>query len=259
MIYFQYIFVLCTNTDIWSIGVTAYELLFGDGYNPQDELAYITNTPKLTPKEHKLSAECCDFIQKCLIQEDDKRPTASQLIEHKWCTDIMKIDLKDKWPWLIEIEIDDEKQKEIESAIDKLGSPKNGKKAKNGKNQNGKKMVSFAEIDMNNGNGNGRNRNGRQQHQFYNEELLFMISALIIYYATQTVDFDSDSNDQPSLLHRRQSHINADNSQGKKIYTDNERITNMAKYAHCSKEMVLDRIRATVSYIKSQINKTEKL
>merc|ERR1712154_225829 len=59
-----------TKTDIWSIGVTTYELLFGDSYNAQDELAYITNPPKLTTKKHGISALCCDFITKCLIIDD---------------------------------------------------------------------------------------------------------------------------------------------------------------------------------------------
>lgn len=251
------------KSDIWSLGVTAYELLFGDEYNAQDELAFITNTPKLTPKEHKISEECCDFIQKCLTANDKDRPSADNLIEHEWITKhIITTNLDEKWPWLIEIE--DEKSKDILAAIDNIDKKNNGKK-KNGTNKkNGKKkMVKFADSDDTN---NGHTldpkniqRSNRSQHHLYNEDLLFMISALIIYYSTQNVDLDS--NDQPqSMLHRRVSHVKNDKeSAGGKTYSDDERIANMAKYALCSKEMVTDRIRVTVAYIKSQINKTEKL
>merc|ERR1712154_522862 len=90
----------------------------------------------------------------------------------------------------------------------------------------------------------------KKRNQYYNEDLLFMISALIIYYSTQNVNLDQHSN--PSKLHRRRSAQNLDQSVGK-TYSDETRINNIAKYALCSRQMVLERIRVTVAHIKSQI------
>ena len=220
--------------------MTAYELLFGNGYNAVDDLAFVNEPPKLSPKKHNISALCCDFINQCFTIDYKQRPSADDLLEHEWFTQsIMKASLHSKWPWLIEIK-GDEKENDILAAIDTINTKENSKQK--GKSQ---KKVAFAN------NVKGANGNNREQHQYHNENLLFMISALIVYYASQSVDFDQ-KHGNPAKLHRRQSAQNVDQSVGK-TYSDEPRINNMAKYALCSRQMVLERIRVTVAYIKSQI------
>jgi len=229
-----------TKTDIWSVGVTAYELLFGDTYNAEDELAFINNTPKLTPKTHRISSACCDFINKCLIDDYKARPSADELLEHAWFSEhIIKTSLHFKWPWLIEIQCD-EHEHDILAAFEKMESTEKNKIEK----KKSKKKVAFADS-VNGGNGI------KKRNQYYNEDLLFMISALIIYYSTQNVNLDQQHNN-PSKLHRRRSAQNLDQSVGK-TYSDETRINNIAKYALCSRQMVVERIRVTVAHIKSQI------
>merc|ERR1711933_675326 len=188
-----------TKSDIWSVGISAFELLFGERKKSNDDTDI--NIPLLTPKKYKLSANCCDFINECLIYDDKERPSAQQLLKHKWFTQNIKpIPLKQKWPWLVEVD---------------------DKNVKNGKNE-------------------------EKQNKNDNGDLLFMITALIIHYSQQNVNLENVGID---CLYRKKSHNKGD--------TDYERINNMAKYALCSKEMVIERIRGTVAYIKSQLNKAD--
>merc|ERR1712154_481874 len=92
--------------------------------------------------------------------------------------------------------------------------------------------------------------NNINKYNEYEEDLLFMINALIIYYSSRKFDvinsvpIYSETASIQSKYHR---------------HSDENRLANMAKYAYCTKETVLDRIRVTVSYIKSQLNKVEKM
>jgi len=240
-----------TKCDIWSLGVTAYELLFGDDWGNKDdayELAYVNKPPTLSPKTHHVSAECCDFISQCLTTDDVLRPSADELIDHAWFAEhVETVMLREKWPWLITIE---EEEDAIASAIDTLGinaAQNKKKKAKNGMMMKNQKTTLPPPPVLHQTAATPTN-----VRPLYNEELIFMISALILYYATQHVDLDNDDADY--VLHRRVSNFNDGGKMGR-VYSDEERIENMSKFAYCSKQMVLDRIRVTVSYIKSQINK----
>merc|ERR1712154_628348 len=105
-----------TKSDIWSVGISTFELLFGERKKSNDDTD--SNIPLLTPKKYKLSANCCDFMNKCLMQNDKERPSAQQLLKHKWFTQNVKpIPLKQKWPWLVEI--DDVKNDEDEEKENK--------------------------------------------------------------------------------------------------------------------------------------------
>merc|ERR1712129_391034 len=75
-----------------------------------------------------------------------------------------------------------------------------------------KKKVAFAD-DVN----GAKEIDIKKRNEYYNEDLLFMISALVIYYSTQNVDLDSHNN--PSKLHRRRSAQNLDQSVGR-TYSD---------------------------------------
>ncbi|KAL1785149.1 myosin-IIIa [Sigmodon hispidus] len=79
--------------DTWSLGITAIEL--GDGDPPLAELHPMRalfkiprNPPPKLRQPELWSAEFNDFISKCLTKDYEKRPTVSDLLKHKFITQI---------------------------------------------------------------------------------------------------------------------------------------------------------------------------
>ncbi|WVQ67026.1 uncharacterized protein L199_005219 [Kwoniella botswanensis] len=77
--------------DIWAIGVISYFLLCGytpfDRESQYEEMQAICNGDyKFEPAEYwsGVSDTARDFVRKCLTIDPTNRPTASQLLEHKW-------------------------------------------------------------------------------------------------------------------------------------------------------------------------------
>ena len=300
-------------SDIWSLGISAYELFFGDSYNAVDETRFCTNPPKLKPKKDGLSKECCKFINQCFTKDYRKRPKASDLLGMDWMKKIKKLSVKQKWaPWFIDI-VDIEEEEEEEEvqedpllfAIDSLSpkhfnkngmrfddeekstskvsetnnssgtisaswsstdkSAKSSKSTKKEKKKRGhgikkkikkiKKSVKF--TDSTNDVQTQKSLRGTAPAAGYNEDLFFMITSMVIYYLTQSVDFEHEQKEDD--LSRRKSHMRRDVNDSGKVYSDEERIANMAKYGHCSKEMVREKIRVTVAHIKAQMNKIEMM
>ena len=80
-------------TDIWAVGVLAYELIMGESpfYTPKAEGDINTLVQKISNEEpffsgHIGSNEAQDFIQKCLQKKYQNRPTANELLKHSWIT-----------------------------------------------------------------------------------------------------------------------------------------------------------------------------
>nr|XP_008000758.2 myosin-IIIa isoform X3 [Chlorocebus sabaeus] len=79
--------------DTWSLGITAIELGDGDpplaDLHPMRALFKIPRNPPPKLRQPELwSAEFNDFISKCLTKDYEKRPTVSDLLQHKFITQI---------------------------------------------------------------------------------------------------------------------------------------------------------------------------
>ena len=73
--------------DIWSLGITTIEMAEGEppfakvkGYWVLKKI--ITHPPKGLKNKEKWSPEFNDFVEKCLIYEPEKRPSAKELLQH---------------------------------------------------------------------------------------------------------------------------------------------------------------------------------
>eukprot|EP00757_Euglenozoa_sp_SAG-D1_P003799 gene3799-2228_t len=80
--------------DVWSVGVTALELLTGKmpfWWVSHTKLGVMTYVGKLSgsdkvelPTDLSLSQNAYNFIQRCLVVEPRDRPTISELIDDPW-------------------------------------------------------------------------------------------------------------------------------------------------------------------------------
>jgi SNF-related kinase len=74
------------KSDIWAIGVTAYELLFGHvpwQAGSEKELANKISTVAVRfPPSVSVSNDCYDFIKRCLIVDESLRIGVDQMQSH---------------------------------------------------------------------------------------------------------------------------------------------------------------------------------
>lgn len=76
-----------TASDIWSLGCTVIELL--TGLPPYHQYADLTALFKIVnddcpPLPTNLSSDCEDFLRKCFHKDAHSRPTADELLNHRW-------------------------------------------------------------------------------------------------------------------------------------------------------------------------------
>ncbi|WAQ85822.1 hypothetical protein PtA15_6A451 [Puccinia triticina] len=86
-----------TKADIWSLGITLYEMLNGNPpFSDLTPAKVILKIPRSQPAKlegNQFSNGVKEFLAACLIDEPNDRPTAEELCKHKWIKSISKAPL----------------------------------------------------------------------------------------------------------------------------------------------------------------------
>nr|CAD7197390.1 unnamed protein product [Timema douglasi] len=94
------------RSDVWSLGITLIEVATGHFPYPKwnsvfEQLAQVVQgePPRLSPNENgnRFTADFVDFVNTCLIKEDNQRPKYNKLLEHPFIrhSDKASIDVAD--------------------------------------------------------------------------------------------------------------------------------------------------------------------
>lgn len=84
------------KADIWSLGITAMELINGEPPNaaihPMKVLFLIPKSPAPRLEGSQHSRELKDFVAACLVKDPDHRPTAEKLLQHRFIRNAGKVE-----------------------------------------------------------------------------------------------------------------------------------------------------------------------
>merc|ERR1712130_365920 len=154
-----------SKADIWSLGITAIEMACGKPpYSNEPPLKVLLKVPTAAPPtlpddvESDFSSDFKDFIASCLMKDDKQRPSATELLQHKFITTAKTLKVTQKLVVLAlpQLEKQRDHQRKMDEMEDEEWPQGDEEEDEDGDDYNDGSMV-YGTMIMEDDDGNGQN------------------------------------------------------------------------------------------------------